>query len=103
MRTPAQLAESLAAGARNMPRRPGRDPTSVGVAYSAGMPSLGEAVQQPDGSRRPFSGAGEQVAEDIRGFAETGVDDMTFRFERGSLEETLEAMERFAEEVMVRL
>ena len=43
------------------------------------------------------------MAEDIRSFAEVGVDDMTFRFERGSLEETLEAMERFAEEVMARL
>ena len=102
VRTPAQLAESLAR-VRQHAEEAGRDPLAVGVAYSAGMPSFGEAVRQPDGSRRPFTGAGEQVAEDIRGFAETGVDDMTFRFERGSLEETLEAMERFAEEVMARV
>ena len=81
----------------------GRDPSEVGVAYSAGMPSLGEAVQQPDGSRRPFTGDGEQVAGDIRGFAEAGVDDMAFRFERGTLEETLAAMEQFADEVMAKL
>ncbi|MDE2900462.1 MAG: TIGR03619 family F420-dependent LLM class oxidoreductase, partial [Chloroflexota bacterium] len=100
VRTSRQLAESLER-VRVFAEEAGRDPSKVGVAYSAGMPSLGEG--QPEGGRRPFTGDGEQVAEDIRGFAEVGVDDMTFRFERRTLDETLEAMQQFAEEVMAKV
>ena len=81
----------------------GREPSDVGVAYSAGAFSLGEAAQLPDSGRRPFTGDGEQVADDIRAFGAAGVDDMMFRFERATLDETLAAMERFAGEVMSRL
>lgn len=102
VRTPEQLTQSMER-VRHHAAEAGRDPSDVGVAYSAGMPSIGEAAQQPDGSRRPFTGDGEQVAEDIRAFAKAGVTDMAFRFERATLEETLAAMEQFAEELMARL
>ena len=102
VRTPEQLTQSLER-VRHHAEEAGRDPSDVGVAYSAGMPSLGEAVQQPDGARRPFTGDGAQIAGDIQAFAETGVNDMAFRFERGTLEETLAAMEQFADEVMAKV
>lgn len=102
VRTPEQFAQSLERVRRHA-EEAGRDPSSVGVAYSAGMPTIGAPALQPDGSRRPFTGGAGQIAEDIRGFAEVGVNDMTFRFERGTLEETLQAMQQFGEEVMPTL
>ena len=102
VRTPEQLAESLSQVRRHA-EDAGRDPTSVGVAYSAGMPAIDEPLQHSDGSRRAFTGAPEQIANDIQGFQAEGVEDMTFRFERGTLDETLEAMQKFAEEVMAKL
>ena len=102
VRTPAQLAESLSQ-VRQHAEAAGRDPMSVGVAYSAGMPAIGEEALHPDGSRRACTGDAEQIADDIQGFQAVGVEDMTFRFERGTLEETLEAMQQFDEEVMAKL
>ena len=86
----------------NMPRTPAAPRRMWGWPTARACPAFGEAIPQPDGNRRAFTGDRDQIAEDIRGFAETGVDDMTFRFERGSLEETLEAMQQFAEEVMAQ-
>ena len=102
VRTPSQLAESLSTVRRHA-EDAGRDPSSVGVAYSSGMSAIGEPAQHPDGSRRAFTGDAEQIAEDIRGFEAEGVEDMTFRFDRATLDETLEAMQQFAEAVMARV
>jgi probable F420-dependent oxidoreductase len=59
-----------------------------------------ELSEKPiDGDRVPFSGSREQIIEDIRGYEAAGVTGMTAGFRARSIEEQLEKMERFAQEI----
>ncbi|MCH7837699.1 MAG: LLM class F420-dependent oxidoreductase [Chloroflexi bacterium] len=53
-----------------------------------------------DGDRPTFSGSREQILEDVRAYAELGVTGMTVGFHASSLDEQLEKMEQFAQEIM---
>ena len=59
-----------------------------------------DPVTVDDGSRHILLGSSEQTAEDIAKMAEIGVRSMVFNFLRPSLSQSLDAMERFAAEVM---
>lgn len=58
------------------------------------------AAKPIDGERSRFNGSREQVLEDVRTYQELGVTGMTVGFRSRSLDEHLEKMERFAQEIM---
>ena len=78
----------------------GRNPAEIGVAYNATWNNDREATILADGTRRSFTGVPEQVAADIKSFEAAGLKDIVLGFEKPTLEETLEGMERFASNVM---
>jgi hypothetical protein len=76
----------------------GRDFSALTISckaplYDTGMPS-------PDGSRRPFSGAPEDIAGDIRSFAAIGVHELTFDCRGRSIAESIERLQWFATQVI---
>lgn len=77
----------------------GRDPSEIGLAYSAGWYDDREAQTLSDGQRRTFTGSPQQVADDIKRFEELGVHSLMLGLGAPALEQTLERMERFATEV----
>jgi probable F420-dependent oxidoreductase len=80
-----------------------RAPASVGLAYWASWYKEGQTLTTDEGKRQLFTGSDEQVAEDIAAFRALGVKDLLFSFIRRSLDESLEAMERFSGEVLPRV
>jgi hypothetical protein len=61
--------------------------------YDTGIPS-------PDGSRRPFSGAPEDIAADVRSFAAIGVHELIFDCRGHSIAESIERLQWFATTVI---
>jgi probable F420-dependent oxidoreductase len=58
------------------------------------------AARAIDGERPPFSGSAEQVIDDIRAWESNGVTGMTAGVRARSLQEHLERLQQFAEQVM---
>ena len=77
----------------------GRDPASIGLAYSAPR-HFEEAVDNGGGGRRFLTGSAEERASDLRALGELGVDCVFLNFAARSIERTEERLSRFAEEVM---
>jgi alkanesulfonate monooxygenase SsuD/methylene tetrahydromethanopterin reductase-like flavin-dependent oxidoreductase (luciferase family) len=94
--TAVQMRE-YASRVRRHAEEAGRDPSELGLAYRATWSS--ETQELPEGGRKPFTGAPEQVASDVAAFAEVGVGHLHFDFQGASLDESLERMERFATEI----
>ena len=67
--------------------------SSKAPLYDTGIPS-------PDGSRRPFSGAPEEIAGDIRTFAAIGVHELIFDCRGQSIPESIERLQWFATDVI---
>ena len=76
----------------------GRDFSSIEISYKAPLYDTG--IPSPDGSRRPFSGAADDIAGDIQTFAAIGVHELIFDFRGQSIAESVERLQRFAAEVM---
>ena len=74
----------------------GRDRGSVGVSFSTNL-DFGDG---DGGARQLFTGSPDQIANDIRAYQQVGVSYFLFGFRGGSLGENMEAMDRFAREVM---
>jgi probable F420-dependent oxidoreductase len=88
-----QLVQELA----QLTESAGRDPRALTISYKA--PVYDAAPGTPglaDGSRRPFWGSAEQIADDIAAYAACGVSELMFDFRSESLAESLDRMERFA-------
>ena len=96
--TPDQLSASLDR-LRRYAEDAGRDPGAIDLAYSAAWYDDPQARMTPPGERLYFSGTPEQVAGDIRAFERLGVRHLMLGFQRDTLEETLERMERFMSDV----
>ena len=75
------------------------DPDEIDFAYSAGWYDDREAQTGPDGSRRVFTGAPEQIAGDVRAFEELGVRHLMVGLQADSVDESLARMDRFADVV----
>ena len=100
-RYPVRDPEQFAAYVRRIHRYAedaGRDPSEIDLAYSAGWYNDREA-RIIDGQRQLFTGTPEQVAGDIKAFEDAGVRHMMLGFQADTLKETLERMERFANDV----
>jgi alkanesulfonate monooxygenase SsuD/methylene tetrahydromethanopterin reductase-like flavin-dependent oxidoreductase (luciferase family) len=81
----------------------GRDLSTLGLAYSASWLNDREAQRLPNGDRQLLTGTPEQIAGDIKAFADIGVRHFMFNFQSDTLEETLARMERFATRVRPRV
>ena len=97
--TPEQLSNSVDR-LRRYAQDAGRDPAEIDIAYSAGWYDYPTARMHPSGERPTFTGSAEQIAGDIRVFERLGVRHLMLGFQRDTLAETLERMERFVGEVM---
>jgi probable F420-dependent oxidoreductase len=76
----------------------GRDPKTLAISYKAPVYDVGKPVA-PGVARRPFTGAPEQIREDIETFARLGVSELIFDFRSESQSESLDRMERFAQSI----
>jgi probable F420-dependent oxidoreductase len=76
----------------------GRDPKTLTISYKAPVYDVGKPLA-PGVARRPFTGAADQIREDIETFARLGVSELIFDFRSESQSESLERMERFAQSI----
>ena len=91
---PAELRASLDALAR-LTEAEGRDPSTLTISFKA--PVYDPSVTTLTGrDRRPFSGAPQQIADDIGAYEKVGVSELVFDFRSERLDDALERMERFA-------
>jgi probable F420-dependent oxidoreductase len=74
-----------------------RDPRSLTISYKAPIYDVNQQQLRSGGERRPFSGSGPQIADDIATYGRLGVSELVFDFRSESLAESLERMERFGE------
>src|SRR5262249_46467948 len=73
----------------------GRDPRALTISYKAPVYDVGRPIA-PGVARRPFTGAAEQIRDDIATFEKLGVSELIFDFRSEAPGESLERMERFA-------
>jgi hypothetical protein len=76
----------------------GRDFSTLTISYKA--PFYDTGMPLPDGSRRPFSDAPEDIAGDIRNFAAIGVHELIFDYRGQSIAKSIERLQWFAAEVI---
>ena len=76
----------------------GRDPRTLTISYKAPVYDVGKPVS-PGVTRRPFTGNGEQIREDVDTFERLGVSEMIFDFRSEASSESVERMERFAQSI----
>ncbi|MDH3683878.1 MAG: LLM class F420-dependent oxidoreductase [Acidimicrobiia bacterium] len=77
----------------------GRDPASIELAYNCAFHDE-TAQDHRDGGRLLFTGSAEQRAEDITALAEIGVATMMINVTATDLDQMLERMQSFSEQVM---
>ncbi len=94
--TPAAYVEALD-DVKRQAEAAGRDPAAVDTAMFVPWYSLGVAS---DSERRPFTGSAEQIAEDARAYRNAGLNHLIIGFESDDLQESLDRIEGFAEQVM---
>jgi probable F420-dependent oxidoreductase len=97
--TPARLVAAVGELGR-VAEAEGRDPRGIDVAYIVLWPLDWTAQKMADGSRRMFTGRSEDMAGDIAALEAAGVRHICLTFQTPSLPQTLERMQRFADEVM---
>lgn len=85
---------------RQLTEEAGREPENVELSFWAVWYREDGPITVDDGSRHIFLGSSQQVAEDVIKMKELGVKSLVFNFMRPTLEESLDAMERFAAEIM---
>jgi len=76
----------------------GRDFHKLTISFVARLRESDRAL--PEADRMPFAGSAAQIAGDVASYRKLGVSVLSFDFQRPSLSETLDRMERFAREVM---
>jgi alkanesulfonate monooxygenase SsuD/methylene tetrahydromethanopterin reductase-like flavin-dependent oxidoreductase (luciferase family) len=76
----------------------GRDFGKITISFKA--PLYEPTVTVVSGKRRRFTGSPEQVADDIREYGALGVSELIFDFRCDTIDASIEAMDRFAREIM---
>ncbi|MGH6952930.1 MAG: LLM class F420-dependent oxidoreductase [Alphaproteobacteria bacterium] len=97
--TPDEYGQAVAE-LRRYGEESGRDPGAIHLAYMTGWRTQAQPERLADGSRRALTGAAADVAADIALFRAQGVRDFILHFLSPTLEETLEHVAWFAEDVM---
>jgi probable F420-dependent oxidoreductase len=77
-----------------------RDPASIDVAYVWFRTPKWEAVRDAEGNRQMFTGNADDMREDAAAFAAVGVKHLIVYLQAPTIEQTLEAQQRFAEDVV---
>lgn len=101
-RFPLNTVERFADGVKRLARHAeeaGRDPATIDLAFLANWPDDVAPIDIAEGERFIFTGSAQDLAEDIASLGELGVNHILFNFQRETLEETMAAMEHFAEEI----
>jgi probable F420-dependent oxidoreductase len=96
-------AERLAKGVNELAglaESAGRNPKSIDVGFLVLWPVDWSAQEIAVGTRRLLTGRPEDMAADVDALARAGVRHLCLTFQTPSLAETLERMQRFAEDVM---
>ncbi len=100
---PLDTVDRYAAGLERLARHAealDRDPATITRAYWANWPDHAPPLATEAGERALCTGTPAQIAEDIERLAELGVAHLLFNFVRATLDETLDAMTRCAEEIL---
>jgi probable F420-dependent oxidoreductase len=97
--TPARLGVAIGE-LRRVAEAGKRDPESIDVAYIVFWPVSWTAQQLADGTRCLLTGSPQAMADDIGALQRAGVRHLCLTFQTPRLQETIERMQRFAEEVM---
>ena len=98
LNTPERLRDGIA-GLHRVAEKAGRDPTSIDVGYLWFGPPEWSAQQGPDG-RQLFSGASSDMLADAAALEKAGARHVILYLQRPTIEETLEVIQRFGEEVV---
>ncbi len=80
-------------------RAEGRDPRTVGVTLRHTL-VLGDARYDGNGERLHLTGTAAQVRDDVRRYREAGLDYLVLSVDAPSTRETLDAVRRFADEIL---
>jgi probable F420-dependent oxidoreductase len=97
--TPARLGAAIAE-VRGMAEKAGRDPKTLDMAFVVLSPVDWTAQKGHDSPRRLFTGSPADMAADAAALAKAGVRHINVSLQAGSARETVERMQRFAEQVM---
>lgn len=97
--TPARLAQGIARLHRTAGAA-GRDPASIDIAYLWFKPVTWSEQSAPDGGRVLFTGSSAQKVEDASALARIGVCHVVVLLQAPTLAESLERLQRFAEDVI---
>jgi probable F420-dependent oxidoreductase len=77
-----------------------RDPGSLDIGYLWFGPPIFHAQRDAEGRRQLFSGSGADMLEDAAALEQAGARHTILYLQRPTIEETLDIMQRFAEEVI---
>lgn len=81
----------------------GRDPAEIGLALWSNLYDETRPEAKVDGKHHLLTGSTEAIIDDIGNLGEIGVRQTLLNFQRGDLERSLAAMQRFAEDVMPKV
>jgi len=98
LNTPDRLRDGVA-GLHRVAEKAGRDPGSIDVGYLWFGPPVWDAQQGPDG-RQLFSGGASDMLADAAALQQAGARHVILYLQRPTIEETLEVLQRFGEEVV---
>jgi len=101
LNTPARLQQGVQRLHRTS-EEAGRDPASIDIGYLWFAPPVWEPQQDEDGWRL-FSGRSADMLADAAALASVGVRHVIFYLQRPTIEETLEVLQRFGEEVVRKI
>ncbi len=100
--TPERLAAAFGE-VKQMAVKAKRDPATLGLTYVALTPVDWTAQKGHDTPRRIFTGSSADIAADVAAFAKIGVATLNLTFQAASVAESLDRMQRFAEEVLPKI
>jgi hypothetical protein len=78
----------------------GRDPSSIDIAYVWFMPPGWKPRELPDSRRQMFSGSSDGMLADAAALEALGVNHLIVYPQRPTIEQTLDVLQRFGEEVV---
>jgi probable F420-dependent oxidoreductase len=96
---PEELAQSVVILHRYA-EQAGRDPSDLDISMKTPLYDSGSSPASP---RRRFSGAPEQILQDVQTYADVGVTHLIFDVRGSDLNQALERLEWFAQEIMARV
>ena len=99
LNTPERLKEGIARMHRAAERH-GRDPASIDIAYVWFLPPSWTERALPEGGRQMFTGPSDAMLEDAAALGALGVNHLIVYPQRPTIEQTLEGLRRFGEDVV---